>query len=409
MIPASEPVFDADQHYYEARDAFTRHLPQGWGPRTVQEAIVDGKVRHIVGGKINTTVSNPTFDPIVKPGAMVDYFRGNPEGKQLADCLAEREPIPSYYRDRDDRLRKMDEQDLRAIWLLPTLGMAYEEDLQYDPPACATAFRAFNGWLLDDWGFNYENRIFTSPYLTMSDPGSAVADVDWMLEQGARIIVVRPAATHTADGWRSPGDPVFDPIWARIAEAGVTVVPHVAEVGGSGLDRYLEYHTGVIASAAPPLQIAVGHERAIANYMGAVICDRLFERFPNLRFASVENGADFLRLLLPGLKRAGFQRPGYFRADPVETFKEHVWVAPFWEDDLREVVDVIGPERVLFGSDWPHPEGMAEPRHYDKIVAELEDPAAERLIMFENTTLLTGLDEVVLTGSTPAEAPADAG
>jgi predicted TIM-barrel fold metal-dependent hydrolase len=135
----------------------------------------------------------------------------------------------------------------------------------------------------------------------------------------------------------------------------------------------------------------------------------LFERFPDLRFASVENGADFLRLLLPGLKRAGFQRPGYFRADPVETFKEHVWVAPFWEDDLREVVDLIGPERVLFGSDWPHPEGMAEPRHYDKIVAELEDPAAERLIMFENTALLTGLDEVVLTGSTPAEAPADAG
>jgi len=385
------PVFDSDQHYYEARDAFTRYLPAEWKARTVQEAIIDGRVRHIVGGKINVTVTNPTFDPIVKPGAMVDYFRGNPDGKQLAECLAEREPCPSYYRNRDDRLKKMDEQDVEAIWLLPTLGMAYEEDLQYDPPACAVAFHAFNCWLLDDWDFNHENRIFTAPYLTMADPERAADEVDWMLAQGARIIVVRPGATHTGTGWHSPGDPLFDPIWARINEAGVTVVPHVAQVGSPGLDRYLAHVEGIIGAPAPPLQIAVGHERAIANYLGAVVCDRLFERFPNLRFASVENGADFLPLLLAGLKRAGFQRPGYFAADPLGTFKEHVWVAPFWEDDLADVVRLIGPDRVLFGSDWPHPEGMAEPRHYDKVVAELDDPVAERKIMFENTAGLTGL------------------
>jgi predicted TIM-barrel fold metal-dependent hydrolase len=390
-LDVNEPVFDSDQHYYEARDAFTRHLPPDWKGRTVEEAIIDGRVRHIVAGKINTTVSNPTFDPIVKPGAMVDYFRGNPEGKQLSECLAEREPCPSYYRNRDDRLKKMDEQDVQAIWLLPTLGMAYEEDLQYDPPACAMAFQAFNRWLLDDWRFDYQDRIFTAPYLTMADPDRAVEEVEWMLDHGARIIVVRPAATHTATGWRSPGDPLFDAVWARIDEARVTVVPHVAEVGGHGLERYLTYHTGVIGAPAPPLQVAVGHDRAIANYLGAVVCDRLFERFPNLRLASVENGAEFLPLLLAGLRRAGYQRPGYFASDPVEQFKEHVWVAPFWEDDLHEVVRLMGPERVLFGSDWPHPEGMAEPRHYDKIVAELDDHAAERKIMFENTAGLTGL------------------
>ncbi|ORB75525.1 metal-dependent hydrolase, partial [Mycobacterium timonense] len=94
----------------------------------------------------------------------------------------------------------------------------------------------------------------------------------------------------------------------------------------------------------------------------AITCDRVFERFPNVRVASVENGAEFLPLLLAGLNRAGFQRPNYFASDPVQQFKDHVWVAPFWEDDLLETVGHIGVARVLFGSDYPPPAGLAEPR-----------------------------------------------
>jgi predicted TIM-barrel fold metal-dependent hydrolase len=166
-------------------------------------------------------------------------------------------------------------------------------------------------------------------------------------------------------------------------------VPHVAEVGGFGLDRFIPHATGIINTAPPPLQIVVGHERPIANYLAALVCDKLFERFPTVRIASVENGAEFLPLLMAGLRRAGFQRPGYFAIDPVEAFKANVWVAPFWEDDLAEAVGHIGAERVIFGSDWPHPEGMAEPRDYEKMVAELDGPAAERLIMHDNAAGLT--------------------
>ncbi|WP_211285971.1 hypothetical protein [Mycobacterium timonense] len=49
----------------------------------------------------------------------------------------------------------MDEQGLQAVWMLPSLAMGYEEALQYDPPAAGQAFKAFNRWLLDDWGYNY--------------------------------------------------------------------------------------------------------------------------------------------------------------------------------------------------------------------------------------------------------------
>lgn len=388
---AKTAIFDADQHYYEAVDAFTRHLPRGWGERTVQQATVDGRTRFIVGGKMNHTVSNPTFDPIVKPGAMVDYFRGNPEGKTLKQCLAEREPLPACYRDPSARLKVMDEQEVQYVWMLPTLGMAYEEDLQFDPEAASVAFHSFNQWLLDDWSFNYEGRIFSAPYLAMGDVDAAVKEVDWMLEKGARIIVVRPSATYTKDGWKSPGDRVFDPIWARIHEAGVTLVPHVAETGSFGLERYAKYDTNIIGEGASPIQSVVGHERPIANYMAALACDKLFERFPDLRVASVENGAEFLPAVLKGLKRANFLSPGYFKDDPVESFKQHVWVAPFWEDNLQEAVDLIGADRVLFGSDWPHPEGMAKPRDYEHELEQLTDPASRQKIMFDNAAFLTGV------------------
>ena len=384
-------VFDADQHYYEPLDAFTRHLPAGWEERTVQQATINGRVRFIVGGRVNTTISNPTFDPIVRPGAMVDYFRGNPDKIKLADCLKQREPLPDYYRNRDARIRKMDEQRVHATWMLPTIGMAYEEMLQEDPEAAGVAFRSFNRWLLDDWGFNYQDRIFGTPYLAFGDVDAAAAEVDWALGEGARVFVVRPCGVYTSDGWLSPSDPRFDPIWARVNEAKATVVPHVGEVGGAGLDRYRRHQSGIIRQEAPPLQVAVGHERAIANYLGAVTCDKLFERFPDVRIASVENGAEFLPLLLAGLNRANFQRPGYFKDHPVESFKEHVWVAPFWEDVLSDAVKLIGAERVLFGSDWPHPEGMVEPRDFDKIVGELDDPSAIQKIMHDNTAELTNI------------------
>ena len=56
--------------------------------------------------------------------------------------------------------------------------------------------------------------------------------------------------------------------------------------------------------------------------------------------------------------------PGYFTEDPVETFRRNVWINPFWEDDVNEVVELMGADRVIFGSDWPHIEGMPQPLDY---------------------------------------------
>ena len=84
MTQYTGPVFDADNHYYEALDAFTRHLDPALGPRCVQWCDIDGRQYQVVGGRVSRVVTNPTFDPIAKAGAMHDYFRGQPGGSQPA-------------------------------------------------------------------------------------------------------------------------------------------------------------------------------------------------------------------------------------------------------------------------------------------------------------------------------------
>ena len=77
----------------------------------------------------------------------------------------------------------------------------------------------------------------------------------------------------------------------------------------------------------------------------------------------------------------------YYKEDPTLLFKEHVWINPFWEDDVNEVAEYMGADRVIFGSDWPHIEGMPQPLDY---VAELSDfsEADQRKILRENTYAL---------------------
>src|SRR4029453_8153790 len=87
-------------------------------------------------------------------------------------------------------------------------------------------------------------------------------------------------------------------------------------------------------------------------------------RFPGLRIASIESGSSWVSPLVKKLKRAYGQMPTAFGRDPVESFAEHVWVAPFYEDDLAALKEIIGIDHVLFGSDWPHAEGLADPRSF---------------------------------------------
>jgi predicted TIM-barrel fold metal-dependent hydrolase len=294
--------------------------------------------------------------------------------------LAEREPIPAEYRDRDARLAVMDRQGLDAIWLFPTLGVLYEELLKHDPEAVHLVFTAFNTWLDEDWGFAYQDRIFAAPYFSLADVDLAVAELDRVLDRGARVVVMRPAAVWTSTGVKSPTDEHFDPFWARIDEAGVTVVVHAGDSGYQTQGYAADGFGATFSGGWKPSLKSFNIERAAFDFLITVVFDKLFDRFPNLRIASVENGSDFLGQLFRKLGQTADKMPGYFADDPRDTYRRHIWMNPFWEDDVHEVVELMGDDRVIFGSDWPHIEGMPQPLDYVVELKEFDDPTRRRIL-----------------------------
>ncbi len=138
----------------------------------------------------------------------------------------------------------------------------------------------------------------------------------------------------------------------------------------------------------PLASIIHGTHRDIHDTLAAMVCDKLFERHPRLRVASIENGANWVDGLVHKLEMTGNQYPDWFSEPPLETFLRHVWVAPFWEDDPVETARQIGADRTLLGSDWPHLEGVADPSSYaDRLVAL--GSASTRRVMRENAAELT--------------------
>ena len=401
-------AFDCDNHYYEAPDAFIRHVPPAMRRRCVEWCEIDGRRFHVVGGTVSHAVKNPTFDPIAPPGALADFFRGNPDGMHPLDALSKANAIalpPDFMDDRDARVERVGSFGLEAIWLFPTLGMLYEELLVGDVEAITTTFGAFNRWVEEDWGFAHRDMIYAAPYLSLADVGWACRELEWALDRGARTIVMRPAAVPTTEGLQNPFDTRFDPFWSRVNDAGVTVVIHAADSGRSG-NGYVGggFSASFEGSFHPSIRF-FDIERAAEDWLLEAMFHRMFERFPNLRVASVENGSSFLAGLVKKLESQHTKMMGaWWSEHPVEQFRRHVWINPFWEDRLDDILAVMGPDRVIFGSDWPHIEGMAAPLDYVAEVAHTDDRTRRRVLR-DNTRELTeyataGVDDP--TPPTPA-------
>ncbi len=378
-------IFDGDNHYYEAEDAFTRHLDRKLRRRCMDWAVVNGRKELLVAGKVNRFIPNPTFDPVARPGCLDDYYQGkNKAGSSIRDAFGELEPIRPEYRNREARIAVMDQQRMHGAFFFPTLGVGMEEALSDDPEAVAAAFNAFNRWLHDDWGFAYQERIFATPYITLVDLENAIDQLEWALERDVRLIVMRPAPVRVPGKSRSPADPYFDPFWARVNEAGITVAFHG---GDSGYGRYFaDWGEGgdVESFKGSAWKGVVAGNRAPFDAMAALVCHGLFHRFPRIRACSIEMGSNWVPWLIQSFKRAyGISPKDFPGGDPVETFRRHVWISPFHEDDVMLLKELLGADRLVMGSDWPHAEGLREPTDYVRELSAFT-PAEQKLVMHDN-------------------------
>ncbi len=378
-------LFDADNHYYEPRDCFTRHIDPALKDKAIRvEADAEGRDRIWIGGEPFTFLVNHSFTHTVRPGALREMLRMRRYDESGEEVIEEIRPA---YRNRDARLALMDEQGIEGCFLFPTLAVCVEHFMKDDPEQMYGNMRAFNRWLDEDWGFAFRDRIYAAPLLSLLDLDQAVEELEWVLAKGARVISLRPGPAFG----RSPADPHFDPFWARVDEARVAVAFHIGE---SGYNEMVSTNFGEPANPSSHRQSAfqwscMYGDRPIMDTIAALIFHNLFGRFENVRVVSVENGSLFVPYLMQvmdkmgGMGRNGPWPGGRITEKPSAILRRHVFVAPYHEEDIYELARAVGTSQIVFGSDFPHAEGLAEPRQFAE---EIERMPAEdvRRIMRDN-------------------------
>ena len=392
MVTLPYRTVDADNHYYETRDAFTRYIDPAYADRTFQvHTGPDGSDQMTIDQR-PYIFSPAKFDRTNPPGSLLESLR-DPARAEYARSFTAEAMLPAF-QNRDARLALMDKQGIDAAILLPSLAVCVEHPIRDDAPLTDAVLHAFNRWLEDDWGYAYRDRIFAVPMLSLVDVDLAVRELDRVLAAGARLVhlLAGPA------GGRSPADPHFDPFWARLDEARVPVAFHIGDSGYSDLfGRAWGENPSPEVRKMSAFQWAFLHgDVPLMQTLGALTYHNLFNRFPNVNVVSIENGSDwvdYLMLHLDTKKGMGRQGPwpgGYFRGRPSEMLKRHLYLTPYPEDDVETLIATMGDDHVLFGSDYPHPEGLAEPTAFVSLIPHL-DEAATRRVMGDNTARLLGL------------------
>jgi len=249
---------------------------------------------------------------------------------------------------------------------------------------------AYNEYLNDHWGFAYKDRIFATGLLSLWDLESSVAEARWLVERGVRVVCMPMGPA----GGRSPADPYFDPVWQILNDAELAVSFHVSEanfmhplIKEFGEKPLQSRRTGQTAwqwmfcYSELPVQIT------LAN----IIYHNFFERFPKLRIASVENGANWVPSFLEkmdkmrGMAKNGYWPCGQLKERPSAIFKRHCFAVAYPEDDVKGIVERIGTaDCIMMGSDYPHAEGVPEPREFFAEALTELPPEQARAIMYDN-------------------------
>jgi predicted TIM-barrel fold metal-dependent hydrolase len=362
-------LVDLDQHCYDQDDSFSRYIPSKYKDHVVHETVIDNELATMVGDRRVHLLdeTRPPNKRVPKPGSLRAVLQSIKSGDR-DDADRAFIPMQDEFLYRDARLKVMDEQGVQAITIYPTWALAVEN--YFDDVDCMYAnFHSFNRWYNEEWGFNYQDRIFAPPHISLRDLDKAVEEVEYVVNHGARVVHMRGGPAYG----RSPADPYFDPVWARLNEAKVTVAYHLTECG---YNEIVAAHWGEDPDPPSWQQSAwqwacLYGDRSIMDTLAALIYGNLFGRFPNLTAVSVEFGAGWAPYLvrqlnkMKGMAYAGPWIGGRLNDRPSEVFRQHVLVTAFPEENIVDTVERLGhADSIVMGSDYPHAEGAARPQDY---------------------------------------------
>ncbi|HWD25439.1 MAG TPA: amidohydrolase family protein, partial [Acidimicrobiales bacterium] len=242
--------------------------------------------------------------------------------------------------------------------------------------------------------------LYAAPIISLGILDRAIAELEFVHERGAKIFLMRVAPVPTWKGRKSFALAEFDPFWERVQELGMVVGMHD---GDSGYQRYINEWEGFgdaelsvdrhVRRASPAFLALSSEKKSLIDAIASIIGHGLASRFPRLKFLPVEYPSQWIRPFYAKLAQTYERSPELFDENPVEVFNRNVWVHAFHEADPKGLMDLgIPVDHIMFGSDFPHPEGMADPLAYSEVLADLP---------LEDQSMIMGgsLEKVMCVGS----------
>ena len=382
------PIFDSDTHVHEHDfDFFREYLPRELHAQWLLQRREgpEGFGLYIGERKVHNAEANAQ-GLVPPPGKLKEWLKAMKEGKSNVEGWIKPTPDMS---DRDARVAKLDEFGVDGSIMYP--GEFIATVGYYSPDKTGNAvLHAYNRYFGERWGFNVRDRIYTTPVLSLWDLDTSIKEAESVIKQGARIVVMPMGPAHD----KSPAHPDFDAFWARLNEAGVAVAYHVSEatfmhplIHAWGEKPLQSRRTGQTAWQWMFCYSEIPVQMTLAN----IVYHNFFERFPNIRIVSAENGANWLPSFLEkmdkmrGMAKNGYWPCGQLKERPSRIFRRHCYVVAYPEDDVKAIVEKLGgSECLLMGSDYPHAEGVPTPRDFYAEALTQLSAADTRAIMHDN-------------------------
>jgi|YelNatPaOPRAMG01_1025707.scaffolds.fasta_scaffold00286_48 predicted TIM-barrel fold metal-dependent hydrolase len=373
----SKLVVDCDSHVMEPADLWERYIEPRYRERAIrvirdpadgmEVLLIDNQpiLRGTLGGLGGVDIDRRR---LLMPGR-VSYAEGCPPASYLAE----------------ERLKLLDSWQVDACVLFPTVGILW--DVKDDGLASAYA-RAYNNWV-NDFASREPRRMIRIAHLALQDPKEALAELRRCLKLGFKGVFLPP---EPIDGKRfSHSD--FDPIWSECEDAGVPVCLHV-------IVRF-NRAPGMLGNFYQPGEFravygfALGGFAQVVPAMMTMIADGLFDRFPRLKVMCVEAGCGWAPYIMDRMdekyEHLGWTYP--LKMKPSEYFRRNIWVVAEPEErTIGTVMELMGEERVLWGSDYPHIDSTLEaPRLIRQSAAPLSAARRQKLLG-ANAALVFPLD-----------------
>jgi len=229
-------------------------------------------------------------------------------------------------------------------------------------------------------------RLLPTCYVPLADIERAPGAAAEALAMGAAALLV---ASGCPPG-HSPSHVGLDPVWSMAQDAGIPVVFHVGGTGDlvdphyfdNGLPVPPDFHGGeenfrsvdYMGIPGPPAQT-----------LATLIFDGVLERFPELRFGVIEQGAIWLPSWTRQMESAleAFARHEArlqaLSLRPTEYVERQVRVTPYPTEDVGWIIAQSGPDVCMFSSDFPHVEGGRRPiERFEATLGDASDHVRSR-------------------------------